>query len=81
VRIVGGENNTYKKIVNGGSSLSEVNTGFHGIDLMGVFRQAHRCGVETKLLETLRLRGWLWSLQRGLTRDATSKAFQAGRVF
>jgi hypothetical protein len=47
---------------------------------MGVFRQAHRYGVEAKLLETLRLRGWLWSLQRDLTRDATSKAFQAWRV-
>jgi len=45
-----------KKIANGGSSLSEVNTGFHGVDFMGVFRQAHRCGVEAKLLETLRRR-------------------------
>ena len=40
-----------KKIANGDSSLSEVNTSFHGVDLMGVFRQAHRCGVGTKLLE------------------------------
>jgi hypothetical protein len=46
----------------GVSSLSEVNTGFHGVDLMGVFRQAHGCGVGAKLLEALRLRGWLWSL-------------------
>jgi hypothetical protein len=53
---------TIIKIANDASSLSEVNTGFRGVDLMGVFRQAHRCGVKTMLLEALKLRGWLWSL-------------------
>lgn len=35
-----------KKTANGSSSLSEVNTGFHDVDPMGVLRQAHRCGVK-----------------------------------
>lgn len=40
-----------KKTANGSSSLSEVNTGFHDVDPMGVLRQAHRCGVKIMLLE------------------------------
>jgi hypothetical protein len=64
---------THKKIANGGSSLSEVNTGFHGVDLMGIFRQAHRCGVEAKLLEALRRRAGF-----GVCREA-SPAMQHAR--
>jgi len=63
-----------KKIANGGSSLSEVNTGFHGVDLMGVFRQAHRCGVEAKLLEALRRRAGF-----GVCREASPATQQARR--